>query len=383
MKPITAVWPGRPAPLVRTGTAKASTSRCSPSTPRAVELCLFDASGRRELQRIALAERTDQVWHCYLPEARPGHALRLSRARPVPARGGPSLQPAQAAARSVRAQHRRHAQLERRAVRLHASATSAATSRSTAATAPARCRSARSSTPAFTWGDDRRPDIPWHDMVIYELHVRGFTMQHPGRAAAAARHLRRARDRARDRPPEAPRRDHRRAAAGARVRRRPPPRRARGCATTGATTRSASSRPRARYSASGKVDEFKTMVKTLHSAGIEVILDVVYNHTAEGNELGPTLCFRGIDNASYYRLKPDEPRYYMDYTGCGNTLNMQHPARAAAAHGFAALLGHRDARRRLPLRPRLRARARAARGRPARRVLRHPAAGPGAVAASS
>jgi glycogen operon protein len=83
--------------------------------------------------------------------------------------------------------------------------------------------------------------------------------------------------------------------------------------------------PDVRYSASGKVNEFKTMVKTLHSAGIEVILDVVYNHTAEGNQLGPTLCFRGVDNASYYRLVQDDRRYYMDYTGCGNTLDMQHP----------------------------------------------------------
>jgi glycogen operon protein len=83
--------------------------------------------------------------------------------------------------------------------------------------------------------------------------------------------------------------------------------------------------PDARYSASGKVNEFKTMVKTLHSAGIEVILDVVYNHTAEGHHLGPTLCFRGIDNASYYRLQPDGRRYYQDYTGCGNTLAMRHP----------------------------------------------------------
>ena len=83
--------------------------------------------------------------------------------------------------------------------------------------------------------------------------------------------------------------------------------------------------PDARYSASGKVNEFKTMVKTLHSAGLEVILDVVYNHTAEGNHLGPTLCFRGIDNAAYYRLTSENGRYYMDYTGCGNTLDMQHP----------------------------------------------------------
>jgi glycogen operon protein len=83
--------------------------------------------------------------------------------------------------------------------------------------------------------------------------------------------------------------------------------------------------PEHRYSASGKVGEFKTMVRTLHEAGLEVLLDVVCNHTAEGNELGPTLCYRGIDNASYYRLAPDNARYYQDFTGCGNTLNMQHP----------------------------------------------------------
>jgi glycogen operon protein len=83
--------------------------------------------------------------------------------------------------------------------------------------------------------------------------------------------------------------------------------------------------PDMRYSATGRISEFKTMVKALHSAGIEVILDVVYNHTAEGNQMGPTLSFRGVDNASYYRLSPQDPRYYMDFTGCGNTLNMQHP----------------------------------------------------------
>jgi glycogen operon protein len=83
--------------------------------------------------------------------------------------------------------------------------------------------------------------------------------------------------------------------------------------------------PEGRYGASHKIGEFKTMVRTLHDAGIEVILDVVYNHTAEGNELGPTLSFRGVDNAAYYRLVPDAPRHYQDFTGCGNTLNMQHP----------------------------------------------------------
>ena len=128
------------------------------------------------------------------------------------------------------------------------------------------------------------------------------------------------------------------------------------------------------------VREFKMMVRALHAAGLEVILDVVYNHTAEGNHLGPTLSLRGIDNASYYRLLPHAPRYYVDFTGCGNTLNMQQPAGAAADHGQPALLGDGDARRRVPLRPRERAGSRVVRRGQARRVLRHHSSGPGAVA---
>ena len=99
------------------------------------------------------------------------------------------------------------------------------------------------------------------------------------------------------------------------------------------------------------------MVKALHRAGIEVILDVVYNHTAEGSHLGPTLSFKGVDNAAYYRLEPDDPRHYMDFTGTGNSLNPVQPVGAAADHGLAPLLRDRVPRRRLPLRPRLGARA--------------------------
>ena len=121
------------------------------------------------------------------------------------------------------------------------------------------------------------------------------------------------------------------------------------------------------------------MVKALHGAGIEVILDVVYNHTAEGNHLGPMLAFKGVDNLSYYRLMPDDPRYYMDFTGTGNSLNPVHPVGAAADHGLAALLRDRVPRRRLPLRPRLGARARVLRGRPALGLLRHHPPGSGAL----
>ena len=122
------------------------------------------------------------------------------------------------------------------------------------------------------------------------------------------------------------------------------------------------------------------MVKALHAAGLEVILDVVYNHTAEGNDLGPTLSFKGIDNEAYYRLVEGDEAHYFDTTGTGNSLNVVPPGRARPDHGLAALLGHRDARRRLPLRPRDHADPAGRRRRPAQRVHRHDRPGPGARA---
>jgi len=178
--------------------------------------------------------------------------------------------------------------------------------------------------PAFTWGSDRAPRIPWHESVIYEAHVKGFTMRHSevptalrGTYAGLA---------------TAPVIDHLKRLGVTAVELMPVHyfiddrllvdrglRNYWGYNTIGFFA------PEPRYSATNSIHEFKTMVKTLHSAGIEVILDVVYNHTAEGNQLGPTLSFRGIDNPSYYRLVPDNQRYYMDYTGTGNSLNMRHP----------------------------------------------------------
>ncbi len=119
------------------------------------------------------------------------------------------------------------------------------------------------------------------------------------------------------------------------------------------------------------------MVRALHAAGIEVILDVVYNHTGEGNHLGPTLGFKGFDNPGYYRLSDEDPRYYMDYTGTGNSAQRAQPDLAPADHGLAALLGAGDARRRVPVRPGRRPGPRVLRGRPALDVLRGGAAGPG------
>ncbi len=142
--------------------------------------------------------------------------------------------------------------------------------------------------------------------------------------------------------------------------------------TSASSRRSRSMRPASRSPSS------RPWSRCLHEAGIEVILDVVYNHTCEGNHLGPTLCFRGIDNASYYRLVPGDQRYYIDETGCGNTFNLDPPARPAAGDGLPALLGRGDARRRLPLRPRDDARARASRLRPRQRLFRRDPTGSGA-----
>src|SRR6266545_1624075 len=182
--------------------------------------------------------------------------------------------------------------------------------------------------PAFSWGDDRRPRTPWHKTVIYELHVRGFTARHPD----VPRHLRGSYAGLAS-PAAVDYLSH----LGVTAVELLPVHHAvadrhlleRGLTNYWGYNSIGFLAPDARFASSGtsgaQVAEFKTMVKTLHEAGIEVILDVVYNHTAEGNHLEPTLSFRGIDNAAYYRLVADGPRHYMDYTGCGNTLNMTHP----------------------------------------------------------
>ena len=182
--------------------------------------------------------------------------------------------------------------------------------------------------PAFTWGDDRRPQTPWHDTVIYELHVKGFTWRHPqvpaplrgtylGLASdAALQHLTDLGVTAVELLPVHLHANDRHLVA-------------RGLTNYWGYNSLGYFVPDARFaSAKGRmaaVREFKMMVRALHAAGLEVILDVVYNHTAEGDHLGPTLSLRGIDNASYYRLAPGDPRRYQDFTGCGNTLNMRHP----------------------------------------------------------
>ncbi len=182
--------------------------------------------------------------------------------------------------------------------------------------------------PAFTWGDDHPPRIPWHKTVIYELHVKGFTRRHPEVpeelrgtysgliTEAAIRHLVDLGVTTIELMPVHHHQEDRHLIE-------------RGLSNYWGYNSLNYFAPDLRYASSAapgeSVRDFKMMVRALHGAGLEVILDVVYNHTAEGNHQGPTLSFRGIDNIAYYRLMPDQPRYYQDYTGCGNSLNMLHP----------------------------------------------------------
>ena len=321
--PITAVWPGHHYPLGATWDGQGVNFALFSKHAERVELCIFDDNGRHERQRVVLRERTADVWHCYLPQARPGMAYGLRVHGPYKPEEGHRFNPHKLLvdpyAKDLVGQLRWGDALYGYPVG-GKRADLALDRRDSAAFMP----KGRVLETAFTWGEDRRPEVPWQDMVIYELHVRGFTMTHP----------------------EVP--EHQRGTYAAL-----------GCAPVvdylqrlGVTTIELLPvhaylndshlaekglqnywgynslgyfAPEMRYSASRKVKEFKTMVKTLHSAGIEVILDVVYNHTCEGNQLGPTLSMRGVDNASYYILNADNRRYYDDFTGCGNTVNLEHP----------------------------------------------------------
>ncbi len=287
-----------------------------------VELCLFDGRGRRELHRIALPSYTDGVWHGYVPDARPGLKYGYRVSGPYePSRGHRFnnykllLDPyAKALAGALRWSDAHFG------YRIGTPRADLSFDRRDNASGMPKCVVVDT---AFTWGDDRPPLRPWHDTAIYEMHVRGFTMQYPGVPAPM-----RGTFSALSSPPIVA---YLHALGITAVELLPVhafvddrtlvEKRLRnywGYNSIGFFA------PHPGYLSGESVHEFKTMVKQFHEAGIEVLLDVVYNHTAEGNQLGPTLSFKGIDNASYYRLA-DDRRYYDDATGCGNTLDLEHP----------------------------------------------------------
>ncbi len=318
----TDVWPGRPYPLGATYDGTGTNFSLFSEAAEGVELCLFDDAGGE--RRVELLEVDAFCWHAYLPDVGPAQRYGYRVHGRWDPRGGYPFNPAKLLVDPYA-----------KAIEGEVSWCRACFpfefgdpfTRNDEDSAPYVPRSVVH-TPFFDWGHDRPPAVPMHETVIYEVHVKGFTRRHPevpedlrGTYAglahpAAIRHL---------------------SALGVTTVELMPVhhfvhdahlvdrglRNYWGYNTLGFfaphncyASRSGSSR---------QVAEFKQMVKALHAAGLEVILDVVYSHTAEGNHLGPMLSFKGIDNAAYYRLVPEDPRYYYDTTGTGNSFNMRHP----------------------------------------------------------
>jgi glycogen operon protein len=317
------VWPGQPRPLGATWDGEGTNFAVFAEGADAVDLALFDQTGVE--RRLRLPEVTAHTWHGYVHEVGPGqrYGFRVHGAYDPEqgARRNPAKLLLDPYARAVEGMvdwddsvfgyrvggddlhpdDRDSSPHVPRSVVVH---------------------------DAFPWGDDTRPNVPWADTVIYEAHVRGFTMRHPevpphqrGSFAAmgsdpVVAHLQRLGVTTLELLPV-----HHFVSEHHLVQM--------GLTNYWGYNSIGFFAPEARYSSTGtrgqQVSEFKAMVRNLHAAGIEVILDVVYNHTAEGNHMGPTLSFRGLDNNSYYRTVDSNRRFYMDYTGTGNTLNARHP----------------------------------------------------------
>ncbi len=327
---MTEIWPGKPFPLGARWDGNGTNFSLFSENAERVEVCLFDAGDNET--RAELTEQTAHIWHGYLPGIGPGqrYGFRV-HGDYAPEKG-----------------HRFNA--SKLLIDPYAKAIEGPIAYDRANTLPYRPDGSDDADlhhddtddadaipksvvvdESFDWEDDdwRRPRIPWHDTVIYEGHVKGYTQRHPavrdelrGTYAGLA-------------SPEAI--AHLQSLGVNTVELLPIHHIAdeQFLAEKGLTNYWGYSSigylaPHALYAATGRqgeqVREFKGMVKALHAAGLEVILDVVYNHTAEGNHLGPMLSFKGVDNASYYRLVPDEKRYYMDFTGTGNSLNPVHPS---------------------------------------------------------
>jgi isoamylase len=321
------VWPGSPHPLGATWDGEGVNFALFSEHATGVELCVFDDPDSPEASTtVAMPEATDRVWHAYLPDARPGCPYGYRVAGPYAPQEGHRFNPAKLLidpyAKAVSGQIRWSDEVFGYTV----GSAERDLERDKRDSAPVMPRSLVID-PAFTWGDDRAPRTPWNRTVIYECHVKGMTARHPAvpeelrgtflglSCDAVIDHLLSLGITAVELMPV-----HHFVPEHGLVER--------GLTNYWGYNSIAFFAPHVSY-ATGRfgqqVSEFKSMTKTLHRAGIEVILDVVYNHTAEGNELGPTLSLRGIDNAVYYRLQPENPRYHVDFTGTGNSLNIVHP----------------------------------------------------------
>ncbi len=309
---------GRPYPLGATWDGLGVNFALYTRHATKVELCLFDARGR-EQERIALPEYTDEIWHGYLPDARPGQRYGYRVHGPYEPQAGHRFNPNKLLldpyAKQIVGELKWAPHLFGYTVG-HRDADLSFDRRDSANYMP-KCAVID---PAFSWGGERAPATPWDQTVIYEAHVRGLTMQHPQipeaergtfsalRNDALVDHLKYLGVTAIELLPIQTFIDDQHLLE-------------KGLRNYWGYNSIGFFAPHPRYLSLGTVAEFKQMVARLHHAGLEVILDVVYNHTAEGNELGPTLSFKGIDNASYYRLA-DDRRYYINDTGTGNTFDL-------------------------------------------------------------
>ncbi|MGH7606783.1 MAG: glycogen debranching protein, partial [Gemmatimonadales bacterium] len=324
---MTRAWPGQPFPLGATWDGAGVNFALFSERAHAVELCLFAESGAdTEAERLRLPECTDSVWHGYVPDVRPGQLYGYRVHGEYDPAAGLRFNPAKLL------------------IDPYATAVSGPVAWNDVLLAYAPGNpdedlkpDARNSgghlpkcvvtDPAFAWEGDKPPRTPWNRTIIYECHVRGMTARHPGvppelrgtylglAADPILEHLTGLHVTAVELMPV-----HHHAVESALAER--------GLSNYWGYNSIAFLAPDARFATAAlgqQVTEFKEMVRRLHRAGIEVILDVVYNHTAEGDHRGPTLSLRGIDNPAYYRLDPEQSRFYVDFTACGNSLNMVHP----------------------------------------------------------
>jgi len=316
------IWPGQPYPLGATFDGVGTNFSVFSEVASRVELCLFDEQGSET--RVDLPETTALCWHGYLPDVRPGQAYGYRIHGPWDPEQGLWCNPNKVLIDPYAKAVEGPWQLNEALFPYHFGEPESSRNDLDSGPYIPKCMVID---PFFDWNSDARPNTPWHRTVVYETHVKGFTERHPGipeelrgtyaglAHPTAVRYLQRLGITAIELLPV------HQFVQDATLQER-------GLRNYWGYNSIAYLAPHheyARRSRGNQVQEFKHLVKTMHQAGIEVILDVVYNHTAEGNHLGPILSYKGIDNRAYYRLTTDRRRYYIDYTGTGNTLNMRHP----------------------------------------------------------
>jgi glycogen operon protein len=323
----TTVLPGRPFPQGASWDGTGTNFALFSENAESVELCLFDDANSTEVERIRMPEQSVKVWHCFLPGVQPGQLYGYRVYGPYdPERGfrfNPNKLLIDPYAKAIAGKVDWNAPIF--PYQFGGEDPDLTMDENDSAAGMPKCVVVN---PYFDWDTDRPPRTPLSASVIYEVHVKGFTKCHPevpepfrgtyaGLASRpAVEYLKKLGITAVELMPVHDFLDDKHLID-------------RGLSNYWGYNTTNFFSPDARYSSSGdtggQVAEFKAMVKTLHREGIEVIIDVVYNHTSEGNHLGPMLSFRGIDNPAYYRLVADNQRYYMDYTGTGNSLNVRHP----------------------------------------------------------